>query len=95
MKHNCIVISTEKESILANNLKHWTFSKFIAYLMQSCIPGIKFLMPWPSKSSMNERGRGTHFLVLFQIKITLISEKKNHVENVRDADAIHCVPGLC
>lgn len=63
--------------------------------MQSCIPGIKFLMPWPSKSSMNERGRGTHFLVLFQIKITLISEKKNHVENVRDADAIHCVPVPC
>lgn len=63
--------------------------------MQSRIPGIKFLILWPSKSSMKECGKGTHFSVLLQIKITLTSERKNHVENVRDPGVIHCVHVPC
>lgn len=86
---NTLFLLEKNQNILVNNSKNCTFTKFIAYLMQSCISGIKSIMPWPSKSSMNEWARGTHFSVLLQIKISLLKGKT--ILNIWDTDAIHYV----
>lgn len=63
-----IIIFAKREMITVSNFKNGIVSKLIAYLMQSCIPGIEFLMPWPSKSNMNRMRKKNPFQFCFKLK---------------------------